>query len=332
MAKVPSFNITADLYLEDECYYSQIKDCEMVSGWRETATVLLWINWCTFFLGISTTLLSVYVRRKRAEVRNTSLPKYHQLSQFEVFLALMAVSSLLNATALSLSVYVSIRTLLLHSLSGLGAFILYVAALLFVNMVLKSNSLQNRTIRIIRTVFLPMLLLPITSVVALFIYQGYYSDYFQFEEHTKTVRSRFTLIVSACAGLWLIAFIALDIVLIVARNSFAVHLRSVLVLPIGRVSSSMQDSGIASRKGSPEHVSSSQQKSTTGATLALNQQAEVVLALKNAVATLGWLAVGTTTLIAYSLFYGVSIFMISNASFLYFSTLIVSYCTAFLLL
>ncbi|KAI8833927.1 hypothetical protein BC829DRAFT_493884 [Chytridium lagenaria] len=270
-------------------------------GWKETAAVLLWVNWGTFLLGIAVTLLSVYVRRKRAFVRNTTPPQYYQLSQFEVFLALMALSSFLNATALSLSVYVSIRTILLHSLSGLGAFILYVAALLFVNMVLKSNSLQNRTVRLIRTIFLPALILPITSVVGLFIYQGYYSDYFQYQEHTKTVHARFMVIVSSCAGLWLVAFIALDIVLIVARNSFAVHLRSALALPIGRASSSVQDSAVGSRKSFPQNMSN-QQKSSNGANLAATQQAEVVLALKNAVATLGWLAVGTTTLIVYSLF------------------------------
>ncbi|KAI8833923.1 hypothetical protein BC829DRAFT_76513 [Chytridium lagenaria] len=96
----------------NECFYSQIKDCHLVPAWKETATVLVWVNWGTVLLGILVTFLSVHVRRKRSLLRNIPPPDYHQLSQFEVFLALMAISCLFNAIALSLSIYVSIRTVL----------------------------------------------------------------------------------------------------------------------------------------------------------------------------------------------------------------------------
>ncbi|KAJ3219499.1 hypothetical protein HDU67_000912 [Dinochytrium kinnereticum] len=334
-------NPGSQIVTEEECYYSQIKDCQTVPGWLNTAIILAWVNWATVILGILTTGLSVYVRRRRAIVRGNSIPKFYQLSQFEIFLSLMAVACCLNASALTLSTYVSIKTVLMHSLSGGGAFVLYNAVLLFVNMVLKSSSLQNRTIRIIRTVFVPMLMVPITIVAACFIYQGVYSDYFQYENHTKDVKGRFSIIVFSVSGLWLICFIALDVVLIVARNSFSSHLKSVVGSTLssgrsrsgagseersisngGRKSETRMFSGPASKTGNQSHSAPS---------IVANQQAEVVLALKNAVTTLGWLAVGVTILIIYSMFYGASIFLISSSVFLYYSTLLVSYCTAFLI-
>ncbi|KAI8833922.1 hypothetical protein BC829DRAFT_407506, partial [Chytridium lagenaria] len=178
------------------------------------------------------------------------------------------------------------------------------------------------------------LILPITSVTALFIYQGYYSDYFQYTEHTKTVHGRFMVIVSTCAGLWLLCFIALDIVLIVARNSFASHLRSVMGPSIGRLSSTGRknsSSMLSATRKSPTPILSTHQNTTSVASIAATQQAEIVLALKNAVTTLGWLVVGASTLIGYSMFYGVIMFLINNSVFLYYATLVVSYCTGFIL-
>ncbi|KAJ3111872.1 hypothetical protein HDU96_005268 [Phlyctochytrium bullatum] len=351
----------SQLVIVEECFYSQIKNCTLISGFRTTAAILTYLNWISVCLGIATTLLSVQTRRRRAAVRKNELPKYHQLSQFEICLALMSVSGLFSAIGLTLSVFVGIRTTWMHAICGMGAWVLYIAVLLFVSMVLKSSSLQNRTLRVVRVFLLPALILPVTVTVGSFVYQGVYQDFIEFESSTTETRSRFNIIVTSVSIMWLVSLLSMDIVVYIARRSFVGHLKTVLESPLmrsgggGGAGPSADENrgrwaaGSGGKSGnhrvSVQPRSRSAGKSSSGSsgngvgvtsgglsanTLVAAQQTEVILALRNAVTTLGWLVLGNSVLVVYSLCYGVMTYLINNSSFLYFSTLFVSYATPFL--
>ncbi|KAJ3105475.1 hypothetical protein HDU97_008091 [Phlyctochytrium planicorne] len=321
----------------ETCYYSQIKDCKIVPGWRETTIILSWVDWCSVFLGFTTLVMTSYVRRRRAFVRSETIPAFYKLSQYEIFLLLLSIACFFNASALSLSAYVSIRTVLMHSLAGISAWLIYVATIVFVNMVLKSSSQQVKVIRLLKKYFVPSLMIPITVTVAAFIYQGLYSDYTQYEDKSDEAKSKFNLIVIVVSLGWLITFVALLVVVIVARQSFASHLKAVMSSPMARLMSGSGRQSGDERSGQRSVTNASSKNgersmsSSAAPALVASKQAEVILALQNAVSTLTWIVIGVVILMLFSLFYAASGFLIQSANFVYYSTLLVSYCTPFLI-
>ncbi|KAJ3103270.1 hypothetical protein HDU97_010259 [Phlyctochytrium planicorne] len=348
---MPLYNNTAS------CYYSQILDCkDRIPGFllygkpdrinvirqltilRKTGQIFTALAWLSFLFGIVDIVLSMGVKRAKAEMRGQNLPGWFEFSKFEYFMLCFTIVGLLSGIGMSLSVFVNVTSQLFYVIMGTRNVIMFIAVMIYVDMVLATSSFQSKSLERIRTLYLNLLYIPLAGVLGLFLYQGHLSDHFHYVDPSEKFEKYFNLIAAIGIVIWQLCFVLLLIFVIIARRTFSGYLNDVVLPEIAKEKSqagwsSVGDSKTGSSNGrGRSFLQSSGRKSSrsvSGGKKFKSKSTEIAAALNSGIATLRSIGAGLTIFIIYSLAFTFLILYVGTPNIVYFFTLFVNWCTPF---
>ncbi|KAJ3102608.1 hypothetical protein HDU97_000392 [Phlyctochytrium planicorne] len=302
-----------------------------------TGQILTVILFPSFPLGIIAIILSVYVRRRRAQLKSHSGGPIFHLNQFEVFLALYTLACLLGTIALSLSAFVNISSLLFYSMVGPRNVIIYISFLIYTDMVLAANAYKDG-LEHLRKIYLRLLILPISIVFGLFMYQGLLSDrvhygYGSTPPNDPDTTKTFNLVTVLNTMLWLSCFLALDVLVFISWRNFAKYLREVVEPELakeraaaeavrianGLTASSTSSPSMMGLTFSSSHNSGSQNQGPRTKTR------ELASSLRSGISTMKVAFFSILIFLVYSVFFAAVLLFFGETNPIYFITLLVNW-------
>ncbi|KAJ3116111.1 hypothetical protein HDU96_010405 [Phlyctochytrium bullatum] len=349
---MPLFNDTAD------CYYSQARDCGLnkIPGFDVYARILASLCWVSTLLGILAIFVSVQLRRVKAMLTavrqqlNThpdattskhnystrprslaaTLPHTPRLSpilnQFEVFLLIFTLSTILGALSLTLSAWVDLSSKAFYGMIGPRNVLVYIAIMVYVDMVLQANTFRDSFLDRLRTLYLRLLLLPISIVFGLFIYQGILSDEVHYgnpergippnDAATVTLFGRVSFINTV---LWLMSFLVLCIFVLIGRRSFSTYLTTVVEPALER------ETTAAASVSTPTAAKPSSSTGGGRSRPARSATRELASTLRSALWTMKWIATGLAIFLIYSVFYAIVVAYLGSPDPVYWVTLLINF-------
>ncbi|KAJ3118460.1 hypothetical protein HDU96_001627 [Phlyctochytrium bullatum] len=341
------------------CYYAQVAFCgkNNIKGFDTYGRILAIWCWVTVFMGVLSILLSIRLRYAKAilnaarhSANSASSPSGHpapltpshpnaraaaisagfsaRLNQFEWFLLLYTVSAVLGALALTLSAWVNVSSKVFYGLMGPRNVLVYLALIVYVDMVLQANTYRDKFLDRIRRIYLRLLVLPITVVFGMFIYQGYLSDLVHYGRpelsrsdpnylppDDEATDRQFTRVQFINTILWLLSFIALTAFVIISRISFSRYLRNIVEPELERERSRAAPTPSTSAPGKQPPR---QPRSATR---------DLAQTLRSAILTMKWTAVALVAFLLYSLFFAMTVLWLGNSTPIYYATLFVNWFT-----
>ncbi|KAJ3220157.1 hypothetical protein HDU67_005481 [Dinochytrium kinnereticum] len=248
---------------------------------------------------------------------------------------------------MTLSTFVNITSKLFYGLMGVRNIIMFIAVMIYVDMVLSTNSFQNSFLERLRTLYLRLLFIPLALTFGVFIYQGYMSDNFHYVDNSKRAEATFNIITAVGIITWQLCFVLLLIFVILARRTFSRYLIDVILPEIekerasaGWHSQSGGDSdGPSASKGSGNGLSNQNRKFSSGLPSSSwdgssgkkfrSKSTAIAAALQSGITTLRWIGLGVMLFIMYSVFFAAAVLYIGTPNIVYFFTLFVNWCTPF---
>ncbi|KAJ3208409.1 hypothetical protein HDU67_006768 [Dinochytrium kinnereticum] len=304
------------------------------------------LAWISLVLGVVDVVLSLWLKQSKAAARGGPVPGVLELSKFEYFLLCFTAVSMLSSVAMTLSTFVNITSKLFYALMGVRNIVMFIAVMIYVDMVLSTNSFQNRFLEKLRTVYLRLLLIPLAITFSVFIYQGYMSDQFHYVDSSKQAEAQFNIITAVGIVTWQLCFVLLLIFVILARRTFSRYLNDV-ILPeiekektsVGWHSQSGNDSeGLSASRGSGNGYSHGRRKYSSGMPSSgggssgkkfKSKSTAIASALRSGITTLRWIGLGLTLFILYSVFFAAAVLYVGTPNVVYFLTLFVNWCTPY---
>ncbi|KAJ3104642.1 hypothetical protein HDU97_009033 [Phlyctochytrium planicorne] len=318
---MPLYNNTAS------CYYSQILDCkDKIPGFLLYGQIFTALAWLSFLFGIVDIFLSMSVKRAKAEMRGQNLPGWFDFSKFEYFMLCFTIVGLLSGIGMSFVIM------------GTRNVLMFIAVMIYVDMVLATSSFQSKSLERIRTLYLNLLYIPLAGTLGLFLYQGHLSDHFHYVDPSEKFEKYFNLIAAVGIVVWQLCFVLLLIFVIIARRTFSGYLNDVVLPEIAKEKSqagwsSVGDSKTGSSNGrGRSFLQSSGRKSSrsvSGGKKFKSKSTEIAAALNSGIATLRSIGAGLTIFIIYSLAFTFLILYVGTPNIVYFFTLFVNWCTPF---
>ncbi|KAI8844160.1 hypothetical protein BC829DRAFT_446046 [Chytridium lagenaria] len=215
-----------------DCKYARSLECGKVhiSGFDTYAQILTMLAWLSVTLGFISIYLSVRLRRERAIFKNLpTVPGYHQLNPFELFLFFYTLSCTSGSIALTLSAFANTLSIVFYTLMSARNFLVFTAIYLYVDLMLSINSNNDAHLLAMRRIYLKLLFIPKAIVFGMFIFQGYLSDLTysggpEYGPGTKIAKV-FDLVIVANQIALLMIFLILNVLVIIARIRFSRYLK-----------------------------------------------------------------------------------------------------------
>ncbi|KAI9324788.1 hypothetical protein DFJ73DRAFT_871490 [Zopfochytrium polystomum] len=211
-----------------DCYFAQLQFCaeHYVPGLDTFGQILTCVSLVSIALGVLLIGVSTLHRETKAKLLNArAAPPIFVFSQFEWFVVLFTISNTISGVALAIASFAGTSSTVFLSLMGLRSLLVFVATLVFVDIVLRSVDLQTPFIRRLRTRFLPSLVIPVLGTFAFTVYQARYSDYSHAHaDEEPWLVDRYHHIMAASSVLYILCWLLMLVLVLVGRHAYSQQL------------------------------------------------------------------------------------------------------------